>query len=155
MKCIMKEHSQLKKIISILMIFILLIQLSGCMSYRIISSADLTDSNKYNYIIHSQKSKYRIENTVISNGILSGKIVVEHSNIGNKVQVYLSSDSMIKINMEKILSIPVDSIAKVEMEKFSVGKTALLVGTCVGAIIVVILLSRPIHMGDFIILGPI
>jgi len=64
------------KTISVSMIFILLIQLSGCYSYKTISSSDLPlpDSGKYPYVIHCQNSKYLLKNALISNGILSGKI---------------------------------------------------------------------------------
>ncbi|HEX7494553.1 MAG TPA: hypothetical protein VF346_10050, partial [Bacteroidales bacterium] len=72
----MKKYSQIQKIISALMIFLLLIQLSGCYSSKIISSSvlPLPDSIKCSYIIHSQNSKYLLVNTIISNGILCGRI---------------------------------------------------------------------------------
>jgi hypothetical protein len=126
----MEEYSQLRKIVSILMIFILLIYLSGCYSTRIISSSDLPfpGSSKHDYIIHGQYSKCVLDNAVISNGILSGRIEGEDStHTGYKIHVFLSSDSVMKINTEKIFSVPLDRIAKIEIRKVAAGKTILLV----------------------------
>ena len=139
----MKKYSQFMKTISVSMIFILLMQLSGCDSTKIISSSELPlpDSGKYPYIIHCQNSKYLLKNTIISNGILSGKIdsVNDSRQIGKKIHLYLSSDSVMKINKEKILSIPLDGIAKVEIAKVDVigtialaGVSALVIFTVVG-----------------------
>jgi len=138
----MKEYSQFQKIISVLVIFLLLLQLSGCYSYKIISGSDLPlpNSSKYSYIIHSQNSKYQLKNTIISNGILSGKIdtMEDSRHIGNKIHVYLLSDSLIKINKEKILSLPLDGTAKVELGKVAGGKIiALLLGCTLGILMVV------------------
>ena len=124
----MNRHTQFQKIISFLMIFILLIQLSGCYSYKIISSSDLPHPNSYEYtfIINGQNTRYVLENTVISNGIFSGKISSGSQNIKGKINVYLSSDTVMKINPENILSTPLDGIAKVEIKKLETGKTVLL-----------------------------
>lgn len=138
----MEKYSQFMKTISVSMIFILLIQLSGCYSYKIISSSDLPLPNpsKHPYIIHSQNSKYLLDNIVISNGILSGKIdtVEDSRHVGNKIHVYLLSDSVMKINKEKILSIPLEGIEKVEMAKVNKMGTIFLVGICALGIITVV-----------------
>jgi len=137
----MSSHSQLQKIISVFMIFILLIQLSSCVSTKIISSSDLPlpKSSKYHYIIHSKESSYRLDTTVISNGILSGKInLTEDYSIGQKIKVYLSSDSVMKINTNGILSIPLNGIAKVEVTKVAAGKTILLVTGCIFVILIIV-----------------
>jgi hypothetical protein len=138
----MKEYSQFQKIISVLVIFLLLMQLSGCYSYKIISSSDLplSNSSKYSYIIHSQNSICQLKSTIISNGILSGKIdtMEDARHIGNKIHVYLLSDSLIKINTEKILSFPLDGTVKVEIGKVAGGKIiALLLGCTLGILMVV------------------
>ena len=73
---------------------------------------------------------FTLENTVIVNGILFGKVDFRHSYHRNSIHIYLSSDSVIKINKENILSIPIYSIAKANKSKFAVGKTILLVGGC-------------------------
>ena len=124
----MIRHTQFQKIISFLMIFILMIQFSGCYSYKIISSSDLPHPNSYEYtfIIFGQNSRYVLENTVISNGIFSGKINSDRQNIKGKINVYLSSDTVMKINPENILSVPLDGIVKVEIKKIETGNTVLL-----------------------------
>jgi hypothetical protein len=114
----MKEHSQLRKIIYEFIMFILMIQLAGCQSYRFISPSDLpfVDSTYYTYIIHSQNSKFQLEQPVLSNGILSGKIDTVHItyHMAGEIHVYLSSDSVMKINAGNTLSIPLSGIAKVK-----------------------------------------
>lgn len=124
----MNRHTQFQKIISFLMIFILLIQLSGCYSYNIISSSDLPHPNSYEYtfIINGQNTRYVLENTVISNSIFLGKISSGSQNIKGKINVYLSSDTVMKINPENILSTPLDGIGKVEIKKLETGETVLL-----------------------------
>lgn len=128
----MKKHTQLMKSVSVLMIFLLLIQLSGCYSYKTILSSDLpvSDSIRYSYIIHGQNSKYLLGNTIISNGMLSGTIdtVKDSRQIGKKIHAYLASDTVIKISKGMILSIPLDGMKKVEMAKVDVIGTILLAG---------------------------
>jgi hypothetical protein len=139
------------------MIFILLIQLSGCYSYKTISSSDLPlpDSSKYPFVIHCQNSKYLLKNTIISNGILSGKIdsVNDSRQVGEKIHLYLSSDSVMKINKEKILSIPLDGIAKVEIAKVDVIATIALAGVSALVIFVVVSLALFFSSGGFSITG--
>jgi hypothetical protein len=121
------------------MVSILLIQLSGCYSYKTISSSDLpqTNSIKNTYIIHGHNSKYRLENTIISNGILLGQIDTADNtrHLGGKIHVYLLSDSVMKINTGNILSIPLDGIAKVDQAKVNVIGTITL---SLGVLIVVV-----------------
>jgi hypothetical protein len=121
----MKGYSQLNKMFSILLIFILLSQLSGCIGFKNISRNELPTfkSGNYHYTIHSKNSKYPIESTVILNGILSGKVDFKHSYRRNSIQVYVSSGTVIKINKENILSIPLESVTKVKKSKFAVGRT--------------------------------
>lgn len=117
----MKKYSQLHKVVSILLINILLIQTSGCYSTKVISNSDLPVPRmyKYTFIIHFKDSEYLLENTVISNGVLSGNIDIEkESHKGNKIHVYLPSDSTLKINIGEVFSIPTDNIVKVETVTF-------------------------------------
>jgi hypothetical protein len=60
--------------------------------------------------------------------------------IGNKIHVYLSSDSVMKINKEKILSIPLYGIAKVKVANVSVAAITLLIAACTLGIIMVVAL---------------
>ena len=130
----MKKYSQIQKIISALMIFLLLIQLSGCYSTKTISSSTLplADSIKCSYTVHCHNSKYLLEKVNISNGILSGEIDTTGNslNMKNSIHIYLSSDSVMKINTGYILSIPLDGIAKVNMVKFDAGLTIFCATIC-------------------------
>ena len=132
----MKEYSQIQRFISILMIFILLPYLSGCTSTKFISLSKsdlpLPDSGKYAYIVHGERSKFLLEKSAISNGILSGRIEQIYSDTyydaGHKIHLYLSSDSVIKIRNGGILSVPMKEVTKVELsEKDRVGMTFLII----------------------------
>jgi hypothetical protein len=139
----MIKYSKTHKFISVLIIFNLLIQISGCVSTSVISASDFPVSGEFNYRVNGQKSSFLLENAVISNRILSGKINYSKSTqIARVVNLYLSSDSVIKLDTGQILSIPVDSIVKVEKTVFSPAKTILLVGS-IFTTIVVIMLSSP------------
>ena len=118
----MKGYSQLQKFISVLMIFLLLIQLTGCVSYRLIPNSDLPDYSKHYHVIHSQNSKYPLDNVVISQGLLSGRVNFSQSDKRNSINVYPLSDSVIKIDTGNILSLPLDGIAKVKVPKDYVPK---------------------------------
>ena len=132
----MKPYSQFQKIISELMIFLLLIQLSGCYSTKMMSRSRLPLAN-------------------ISNGILSGEIDTTGNSldIKNRIRMYLSSDSVMKINPGYILSIPLDGIAKVKMAKYDVGLTIILVGFCAAictlGIIAVVAITKLNSSGGF------
>jgi hypothetical protein len=131
-----QSHSQLKKVIPVFTIFILLIQLSGCIVTKVIPSSalPLSKSNKYTFISHSGKVKYLLNNTIISNGILSGRIDTGARPIGEGNKVYLCSDTVMKINPEnKILSIPLSGIVVAEKTKIATGKTIFLVAGCAAA----------------------
>jgi hypothetical protein len=54
--------------------------------------------------------------------------VGDYRQIGKKIHLYLLSDTVMKINTEKILSVPLDDIAKVEMSKVDIPRTIALVG---------------------------
>ena len=117
----MKEYSKIQKIISALMIFILLPYLCGCTSTKIISNSDLPlpDSGKYAYIVHSERSKFLLhKEATISNDTLSGRIKQiysdESNDSGNKLHLYLSSDSVIKFEKGEFLSVPLNDVIKVE-----------------------------------------
>jgi hypothetical protein len=128
----MKDYSKTKKFITILMLFILLMHLYGCFTSRkTISSTEIPISSRYYYVIHGQKSRYLLENALISNGRLSGKMDNgESSHFGSKIHIYISTDSVIKINkMQRTLNIPIDEITKVEKEKMANASIILITGT--------------------------
>ena len=153
----MKPYSQFQKIISELMIVLLLIQLSGCYSTNMMSRSrlPLADSIKCSYTVHCHNSKYLLEKVNISNGILSGEIDTTGNSldIKNRIRMYLSSDSVMKINPGYILSIPLDGIAKVKMAKYDVGLTIILVGFCAAictlGIIAVVAITKLNSSGGF------
>jgi hypothetical protein len=137
----MKEYSQMLRLISVLMIFILLPYLSGCISTKVISKSDLPfpDSSKYHqypYVIHGDTSKFMLEEPAISNSILSGAIKQVHKYYPSKkkIHLYLSSDSMIKLNQGEFLSVPLEAITKVELKIPNAEKTAIAVvlSVCIG-----------------------
>lgn len=144
----MKRHSQLLKVISILLINILLIQISGCYSTKVISNSDLPDLSEYNCVIHYQDSKYSLDNAVLSNGVLSGKIDVENKSPNrNKIHVYLLSETVLTIYTGMLFSIPADKIVKVETVKFALGKTISL--AAVGSIGLFLILYAAMWDGGF------
>jgi hypothetical protein len=154
----MKEYPQTQKSVSVIMIFILLAYLSGCESTRIISKSDLPmpDSDKYDYMVHSEKQKFLLEKgSSISNGILSGKISKvyddEQYDTGKKVHLYVSSNSVISIDTGRILSVPLNEVTKVEYTKVDMGKTMVyLAGCALGVVLVVglIILNSKAHSFD-------
>jgi hypothetical protein len=139
----MKENSQIQKFISVLMIFILLPYLSGCISTKIISKANLPlpDPGKYAYIIHAEKIKFLLEKSTISNDTLSGKILQTYFDnaydAGNKIHLYFSSDSVIKIDDKgEFLSVPVDEITKAELQEIhGVGTAFIIIGSALVAFV--------------------
>jgi TM2 domain-containing membrane protein YozV len=110
----MGKHLQILKIFCKLMIFTTFLQLTGCYSSKFISKTDLPVSGG-NYVFHGKKSIYPlVKNAIISNGIISGKVdfVVGNYSGDEKFQVYVSNDSLIKINIDNI-SVPLDGITKI------------------------------------------
>jgi hypothetical protein len=146
----MKKLIEPQRIKSLMIIFIFLVQITGCVSSRITtSSSDIPVSAKYYYIIHSKTSDYLLENVVISEKILTGKINIEKSSfIGNKIHIYLSTDSAIKINTEMTLSILLDDIAQIKIVEVAKGTTIVVFAVTGIAIIFIIfiLVFQGIHI---------
>ena len=134
----MREYSHIHEFIAVIMIFVFLACLSGCTSTRIISKSDLPlpDSSRYSrypYAVHFEGHMFLLEKSTISNGILSGTLTqVDNSrHPKEKIHLYLLSDSMIKIDEKKILSVPIDEVKEVEVQRPDGAKTFLLVTGCV------------------------
>ena len=147
----MINHHQFQKIICVFLIFTILIYFSGCYSSRVaISRTDLPlpDASKYYYVIHTQNWNYQIKNGIISNGILSGKME-DNSSWHNKIHIYLSSDTIMKISPEKIINIPIDGIWRVVTEKVSAEKTFIRTIAIVGGSVIV--LSAGMFLLSFLI----
>ena len=119
----MKGYSQVQKFISVLMIFILLVYLSGCTSTKVIATSDLPPkSGKYAYIVHGETLKFLLEKPIISNDTLSGRIKLtymdKYYDSGNKIHLLISSDSVIKIDKKgDYLSVPLAEVTKVEVNE--------------------------------------
>jgi hypothetical protein len=146
----MKEYSQIQKFISVLMIFILLAYLSGCASTKIISISKsdlpLSDSSKYAYIVHSEKWKFLLEKSTISNGILSGRVIQTYSDksydAGNNIHLYLSSDSVIKFDTGEFLSVPLDEVTKAELQEIhGLGASIIVPIVCFGVVVSALVIS--------------
>ena len=144
----MKKYSQMKKYFSVLMIFIVSAYFSGCTSTKVIfpTGLQLPDSHRYPYIVHSEKSKFLIEKATISNDTLFGKIeqiYVDNSyDKGNKTHLYLSSDSVIKIDKGEFLSVPIDEVTKVVLQKIQGMSFIGFVSGILLTVVVGIILSR-------------
>jgi hypothetical protein len=101
------------------MIYVLLIELAGCIEYRVIPNADLPDYSKHNHVIYYEKSKYALDSVIISHEILSGLINLKQSNTRNSIHVYALSESVIKIDTANFLTLLVGDIEKVKVpEKY-------------------------------------
>lgn len=125
----MKKYSQLLESLSVLLIFILLLQLSGCYSTRVISASDLVipDSENYSYVIRTRDAKYRLENPSITADTLYARITKTESVVrGNKVRMYLSADSLLKFHEGGLVKIPLNKITRAVDAEFSLGQTIFL-----------------------------
>ena len=132
----MKRDSELQKVISAFMLFVLLIEFTGCYSTKIIPTSDLTSSTSY--MIHCKKASYPVYNVEIADSILTGKIDIMKmkSGTGDKTHIYLTADSVLKFNNDMI-SFPVQYISRVEKKVPDTRKTRtlttfLIVAGCVG-----------------------
>lgn len=112
----------------------------GCVSTKIINSvSEIPVSDKYSYILHSQKTKYQILNARFSDGIISGSLIKgEPTHIGYKVHFYLPADSVLKINPDMTLALPVDRVSKIELESVAKGATYAVIGGVVLLVIIII-----------------
>jgi hypothetical protein len=139
----MKKYLQLRRVLSLLMILILLIQQFSCTSSKVISINDFKVSPLYLYKIHYQKTTYILEEPVISNGVLSGKLVDAESFRNKKIiHIYPISDAVVTINSHSFLTLPLDKISQVKEQNISNGKTAALaVGGFVALIVIIMVVS--------------
>lgn len=134
----MNKCLHIKKSISLLIIYALLIHSSGCYSTKTITGSDLPlpYSVKYSYIIHAGKQNYRLEKVTIINDTLSGSLISGKSPMtSDRILLYLPSDSLLKINTGDYVRIPVDSFLKVELKEPSTAKTIVLVILCIPVLI--------------------
>jgi hypothetical protein len=133
------------------MIFILLIQFSGCYAYKVIPVSDLPKPVDYHYIIYYKEAKYQLDNVEISNDVISGKIDTAFFNKsafhkGKRVSLFLSPDMEIQILPDTIVNIPSSSIEKVRLSESSGAKTF-------GLVVLLLAIYPTIMMVDVIING--
>ena len=129
----MKKYSPFLESLNVLVISMLMLPLTGCYSTRTISASDLAlpYSEKYSYVIRTPDSKYLLNNASIASDTLYGRISKTESGVrGNKVRLYLSSDSLLKVNAFSLVALPLNNIDKAVDVKFSIIQTIV-----VGAII--------------------
>ncbi len=133
----MKKHSPFSESLNILVISILMLPLTGCYSTRIIPASDLAlpYSEKYSYVIRTPDSKYLLNNASISSDTLYGRISKTESGVrGNKVRLYLSADSLLKVNAYSLVALPLNNIDKAVDVKFSIIQT-IVVGTIIAPVV--------------------
>lgn len=140
----MHNHFEsVSRIISVLMIFILLLQQFGCVNTYVITTDNLPAySPKFAYEIHCDKKVYIMEKIVVKNDTLSGKIIDpewEVLSTSNFIHLYPSSDSLVTINKAKVLSIPLSGILKVKSTEKARGKTTILVLGSVGIALLILI----------------
>jgi hypothetical protein len=140
---------ELKRITAISMIFFLMIQQFGCVNSSILTTDNLPSySPNYAYAVHCHKLVYIMEKIQVTNDTLSGKIYNPDINIlqnDNFIHIYPSSDSIVKINTEKILSLPLQGIKSVKSIEEAPGKTT---GLVIGGVVLVLLIAAGISLSS-------
>jgi hypothetical protein len=154
----MKKYSQIHKVISVLMIFILLIQFSGCYANKEITVSGLPNPVDYHYIMYYKDANYLLDDVEISNEVITGKIDAGYFNKstslkGKKVSLFLSSDTAIQILPETIVNIPYTSIEKVKLSKPSGERTFGLILLLLAIPVAIALVDLAINGFDIDILG--
>jgi hypothetical protein len=120
------------------MSFIILIDFSGCYTQKILTTDDMTSPD--NYVIHNKLSAYATNNNTISDGILSGKLDFNTSNLTDSkyLHLYLLSDSSFIIKNDQF-TLPVSSIKEIkqrvrDQKKTRTLSTVLIVVASIGVI---------------------
>jgi hypothetical protein len=136
----MRKKVELKSILSLLTIFIILIQQFGCVNSKITTTTELPSYYpKYAYKLYYKNSYYYLENIVFKKDTLSGKISKEDPEFAKYiVHLYLTSDSLVKINKAMMLSIPLSGIMKIKSTESAQGKSTLLVLGSIAVIAIII-----------------
>jgi hypothetical protein len=108
----MKTYNQFLRINSIFLIFLVLIELTGCYSTRTLTVSEISPSDLY--LIHSGNSEFPVYNLVIREGILTGELVSITNNDTKiiKNHIYLSGDSVVRTETNT-LSLPALCVTKI------------------------------------------
>jgi hypothetical protein len=124
----LKSNSRSLEIISTLLIFILLINLTGCYSFKPVSGSYryIFSNSTYHLIIQGKNNySFLLKSPNISDNVLSGKVDFEESYIRNVIKIYPTTDYIIRIDSSGTFSIPLDRIAKVRKSEFSTVRTVI------------------------------
>jgi hypothetical protein len=128
----MGKKTHLKQIISVWMSLMVILQLTGCYSTKIITVSDIKASDICD--IHSEKTLYTTHsNIVISDSLLSGKLLLGKSNSGTETNthIYILSNTVITINND-LISLPINRIIKIEHEVYDPVKTKIIAKRNIG-----------------------
>jgi hypothetical protein len=124
----MKRYLKLPEFIHGFLIFLLLMNLTGCYVYKPVSVYELSQykPDEYKYVIKGKGLPFLLENPKISNGLLYGTAnpdaILSKSNI---IKIYPSPDyEIILKDSTNTFLIPIDRIAKIKRTKFSKLATA-------------------------------
>ena len=121
----MKRSPQRDQVISIILVSLIMVQITGCRIPRSISISQLPVEWNYKYVANADKKKYRLIDPVIGENMITSRIDSTRPGMGKKVILYLPSESMIqKLDSGKVL-IPFGSISNVRQSKFSLILTGL------------------------------
>lgn len=109
----MKIPAQFQKVISVMMCFIMMIEFSGCYTQRIMSTSDISPGSYF--LIHCEEAVFPAYNTIITDEIISGNLDfnTRDPTNPNRIHVYISSDSSLKINMDRF-TLPVTAIKEIK-----------------------------------------
>jgi hypothetical protein len=130
----MPANSQFHKIISVLLIFILMTELSGCTSVRFIQASDLPlkdpgrvnkySSYDYKYYVFGRRSdnpkrykSYLVKDISVSNGYLTAASEKAVNRCWISVIIFVRSDSLINVASDKSVKISMDDIYQVKVQE--------------------------------------
>lgn len=111
----MKKYSQFQKIVATLMSFILLLELTGCYTKRVLTTSELTHSDQF--LIHYNTTIYTAYDLEVNNGVLTGKFDFNNMDFTNPkfIHLYLSTDSLFTITNDQF-TVPVTSIKEINQK---------------------------------------
>ncbi len=137
----MKNHSELNRTLSLLLIFVILIQQFGCISTKKIQPADLSIHEENQYKLRYRFAVYDVKEAQVSNNTLHGKIDLTYkpSQKNNVVYIQPVADSLVKIDSNYYFSLPLTGITKVYTEDKAPEKTVLaVIGSIAGVFLLVV-----------------
>jgi hypothetical protein len=130
----METNSKVQRFISVLLIFIIMTELPGCVSTKEFvqineipykkDMSEHTHSSDYAYMVWGPsthhfpkyKSIYYVQNISISDGYLTAGIA-EYSRAWNVVSIYVKSDSLIRYTSQNSIKIALNDIDIVQVER--------------------------------------